>query len=188
MGEVIDFSPTPDDKVLYIDATAGGAIDQDTNPWIYVNLSTAARVDVTDVTEYSSTEWDLALKRTVIRENSGDSGPGMGGAVFLEGRDFDGVTSADAMTAMLTTEQWFSAPCMPIFDAINHVQTTFTVWWDYDSTNHTLSPHPGTFIVRDAVMGALYKLAVLDFYATPDGGTGGMVPGRYRIRYAKLSP
>jgi HmuY protein len=152
-----------------------------------VNLAKAARIDVTDVTEFSSSEWDLALKRSAIRTNDGDSGPGMGGAVFLEGRDFDGVTSADLPSVTIKQEAWFSAPCKPILDDAEHIVTTFTGWYDYDGVNHTLSPHPGTFIVRDAAS-VIYKLVIVDFYATPDGGTGGMALGRYKLRYAKLSP
>lgn len=185
--QVIDLSTTPDVREIYIDAAAGGPMQQKLRPWIYVNLAKGARVDVSDVTEFASTEWDLSLKRSAIRTNDGDSGPGMGGAVFLEGRDFAGVTSADAASATLQKEAWFSAPCEPIFDEAGRFVTTFTGWYDYDGANHTLSPHPGTFIVRDAA-GAIYKLAILDFYATPDGGTGGMTLGRYKLRYAKLSP
>lgn len=185
--EVIDLSKTPDEKIVYIDATAGGAMGQKTNPWIYMSLSKAMRVDVTDVNEFSSSDWDLSMKRSSIRTNGGDSGPGMGGALFLEGRDYDGVTSADATAATLKAETWFSAPCKPLFDEAGHIATTFTGWYDYNGTAHTLSPHPGTFIVRDAA-GVVYKLAILDFYSTPDGGTEPTILGRYRIRYAKLSP
>jgi hypothetical protein len=185
--EVIDLSKTPDEKVVYIDAAAGGPMAQKTNPWIYVSLSKAMRVDVTDVNEFSSSDWDLAMKRSSIRTNSGDSGPGMGGAVFLEGRDYAGVTSADATAATLKVETWFSAPCESLHDEAGHIATTFTGWYDYNGTAHTLSPHPGTFIVRDAG-GVVYKLAILDFYSTPDGGSEPTILGRYRIRYAKLSP
>jgi hypothetical protein len=185
--EVIDLSKTPDEKVVYVDASAGGPMGMFTNPWIYMSLSKAMRVDVTDVNEFSSSDWDLAMKRSAIRTNGGDSGPGKGGAVFLKERNFDEVTSAEALSATLATESWFSEPCKPIFDEAGRFVTTFTGWYDYNIMDHTLTPHPGTFIVRDAA-GVIYKLAILDFYSTPDGGTEPLVLGRFRIRYVKVSP
>src|SRR5262245_23687672 len=67
-GEVRDLSMMPpmmpEEKVIYIDASAGGATGQAINPWIYVSLSKASRVEVTDVSEFTSMEWDLSMKRS----------------------------------------------------------------------------------------------------------------------------
>jgi len=183
-GDVIVLATNGSTKTLYIDASAGGSQNQKTNPWIYLNLASTTKVQVTDKSAYGSTDWDLALKRPLIRTNSGDGGPGQGGAVFLDGAMFANVTSTDA-TGLLT-EDWFDATCTLQTDPTGAIATTFAPWYDYDQATHALSPHPGVFVVRGGD-GALYKLQILDYYATPQGGTG-MTGGRYRIDVAPLSP
>src|SRR5688572_22837513 len=67
--------------VLFVDASAGGLGGQDDFPWVYVSLATGTAVALTDLEALKSSAWDLAFKRFVIRTNSGDSGPGKGGAL-----------------------------------------------------------------------------------------------------------
>src|SRR5688572_13883639 len=57
--------------VVYVDATAGGIDGQDQNPWVYISLATGEAVPVGDLDALTSLDWDLALKRFVIRTNSG---------------------------------------------------------------------------------------------------------------------
>ena len=161
-------SDTAGVKKLYVDATAGGVNGGKTNPWIYVKLATATRADLTDRQAFTSTDWDLAFKRSSIHTNSGDAGPGGGGA-RLSTKTFDTVTLADAIN--VKPEAWFDADCNLATDLIGGIKTAFDGWYDYDAATMHVSPHPGTVIVR-AANGDLYKLAVLDYYGTPTGGTG----------------
>ncbi|MGZ3422586.1 MAG: HmuY family protein, partial [Polyangiales bacterium] len=101
--------------VYVVDASAGGFDAAASNPWIYVSLSSGMRVDLTDKQAFTSADWDLGLKRAVLRTNDGDSGPGGGGAQFVAGKSFDSVTMADA--TKLVTESWFDADCNPKTDA-----------------------------------------------------------------------
>lgn len=181
-GEVKILSTMGGATTLFVDASAGGTMAQAMNPWIYVNLKTMAKVDVTDATAYTSNDWDLAIKRPLLRTNSGDGGPADGGAAFLEGKTFAEVTEADAKAASIQTEDWFDDACALAMDMAGSIKTTFAGWYDYN--NMTLTPHPGVFVVRGAD-GALYKLAILDYYATPEG-TSGMAGGRYKIEVAPL--
>src|SRR5262245_19807454 len=59
-----------------IDATAGGLSAAADNPYIYVDLANGVKVAVDDLGEYSDMTWDIALKRSSLRSNGGDSGPG----------------------------------------------------------------------------------------------------------------
>src|SRR5687768_9023809 len=59
-----------------IDATAGGTANSADRPYIYVDLKTGTRVDVDDLGARSSMAWDIMLKRSSVRSNGGDSGPG----------------------------------------------------------------------------------------------------------------
>lgn len=187
-GEVAVLSEADGVKTLYIDASAGGAQEQLKNPWIYVSFAGAARVDITDVEADASTGWDLALKRPVIRTNSGDGGPGDGGAAFLKDKEFDAVTDAEARAASLAEERWFDAACVQKKDPGGYLATTFDGWYDYGGQDtHAVTPHPGVFVIRAGAGGALYKLEFLTYYANPDGSEG-MAGGRFLIRYKAVAP
>lgn len=183
-GEVTVLSTAGTAKTLFVNASAGGTMAAAQNPWIYVDLKEGKRVDVTDPGSFTSTAWDLGIKRPLLRTNSGDGGPGQGGAVFLEGKTFDAVTAADAASATIATEQWFDAQCNLTTDPTGAIATTFAGWYDYDQATNKLTPHAGVFIVRGAD-GSLYKLAIDDYYANPDG-TSGMAGGRYKIQVGPL--
>lgn len=173
-------------KTLYIDASAGGVMEQANFPWIYVNLATASRVDITDAQADTSLDWDLALKRPVIRTNSGLGSKGDGGAAFLKEMMFDAVTKESAGGAPILVEDWFDDACMALIDAGGYTRTTFDGWYDYaGQATHGVTPHPGVFIVRGA-KGALYKIELINYYANPDGTTDGMVSARFLLRYASL--
>jgi hypothetical protein len=172
------------ERIVYVDATAGGLDGQDENPWVYLSLSSGEGVALDDVGALTSTAWDLALKRFVIRTNSGDSGPGQGGAikVTLPWVDVDQGTlgSRDVLT-----ENWFDDDCNLTVDAsTGDLITTFSGWSEYDEATHVLAPADAVFLTR-AADGSLYKVAILDYYSNPNG-THGSTPGRYRLRIAPL--
>jgi len=156
-------------RVLSIDASAGGPNAFANNPYVYVSLETGTRVDVTDKTARESTDWDLALKRYVIYTNDGDAGKGQGGATHVS-KSFASVTSADATG--FGTESFFDADCNAKQDAIGGLLTTFSDWYTYDQQSNRLAPAGFTYVVRGAT-GKTYKVALLDYYGSPDGGTGG---------------
>ncbi len=169
---------------LFIDASAGGIAEQQNNPWIYVDLATATRVDVTDLTADGDVAWDLGIKRPILRSNSGDGGyAGSGGAVRLD-KEFDAVTSADA-GATFETEVWFDADCTLLTDQTGAIATAFDGWYDYE--NAVVTPGAGTWLVRSGDGTSVHKVEILDYYSNPDG-TSGMAGGRYRIRVADVTP
>lgn len=172
-------------QVLYVDATTGGVARQSTEPWVYVSLARGERVDVTDFEALESKKWDLALKRAVLRSNSGDSGPGLGGAIATE-RDWEGLDAADADALGIESERWFDAECNLFTDAAGSVSTTFTGWNTYDDVNHILWPTPGLIYVVRGGDGMLYKLELLDYYSNTDGSTGARDGGNYKLRVAPL--
>jgi HmuY protein len=183
-GDVTVLSTAGATRKIYVDASAGGTMNAAQNPWIYLSLKTGTKVAVSDPGSFTSKDWDLALKRPLLRTNDGDGGPGKGGAVLLDGKLFDAVTAADAANAALVTEAWFDEACNLKADPTGAITTTFNGWYDYDQATNKLSPHPGTFIVRGGD-GALYKVAILNYYANPDGTTG-MAGGRYVLQIGPL--
>ena len=176
-------SEDTDERTLFVDASVGGLNGQDSHPWVYIALATGEAVAVTDLEALSSTAWDLAFKRSVVRTNSGDSGPGMGGAIRIA-LPWDTVTRTTLGTKALPTEAWFDADCMLALDSAQNLVTTFSGWSEYDETNHVLSAADVVFITAGAD-GSLYKVAILDYYGTPTGAHG-TVAGRYQVRVAPL--
>jgi hypothetical protein len=169
-GAVTVVSDTGGVKVLAIDATAGGANAFASNPYIYVNLATGTRVDVTDKTAHASTDWDLALKRYVVFTNSGDGGGGQGGALHVT-TPFDAVTAADAK-GTFGTEAFFDADCNAQKDAIGGLLTTFSDWYAYDPQTNRLTPAaPLTYVVKGGT-GKLFKVGMQSYYGEADGGAG----------------
>jgi hypothetical protein len=62
-----------------IDATAGGVDNAADNPYVYVDLRNAMKVAINDLDARTNTSWDIALKRSSLRTNGGDTGNPRGG-------------------------------------------------------------------------------------------------------------
>lgn len=174
---------TPGDPIeIYVDATAGGINAAPSHPRTYIKFD-GTKAQINDNDAFTSTDWDLALKRTDIYTNSGDAGPGQGGAVAVQ-KDFDAVTAADAQH--LASEQFFDASCQEITDAAGFLNTTFEGWYDYDQTTNVPSAKPGlTFVVKSA-NGTLYKLQIVSNTGTPQGGTNNSATANYLLKVKKL--
>jgi hypothetical protein len=170
-----------DERVLYVDATAPEGTDK--SAWVYVSLSRGEKVELTDLEALESSDWDLGFKRAAIRTNSGDSGPGQGGAYRVR-LSWDSVDEATLGDQEVPTEHWFDEDCNLIEAPVTGVITTFTDWSEYDTATHVLSPADAVYLTRGGD-GALYKVAILDFYSTP-AGTKGNVAARYKVRIAPL--
>jgi hypothetical protein len=141
------------------------------------------RVEVSDLGALESAAWDLAFERFVVRTNGGDSGPGQGGALRVA-LGFDDVDASTLGDRALPTEAWFDDDCNLTLDDSGAPVTTFSGWSEYDQATHVLSPAAVTYLVSGGD-GALYKVAIEDYYGTPNG-THGTVAGRYLLRTAPL--
>jgi len=183
-GEVAVLGEAPGNKTLYVDASAGGTQAASTNPRLYLSLETASKVSVTDRSAMTSGAWDLAIKRPILFTNGGDAGRGQGGAVFLSEIDFASVDKDDATGRIFASESFFEADCTPKLDATGALRTSFDEWYDYDTSNNTLSPKRGTWLVKGTT-GKVYKVRILTYYATPDGGIG-PAGGRYTLEVGAL--
>lgn len=184
-GEVTVLADASGVKTLFIDATAGGLMEQANFPWTYINLGTASRVDITDTEADTSAGWDLAFKRPIIRTNSGAGAVGNGGAAFLKEATFDAVTKESAQSADIKIESWFDDKCVLQVDEGGYTRTTFDGWYDYGGQQtHAVTPHPGVFVVTGGD-GQAYKVELESYYANPDG-TDGMVSARFLLKFSPL--
>jgi len=184
-GEVKVLSTEGSTLSVYVDASAGGTVQAASNPYVYIKLGTGERVDITDLEAASSSDWDLAIKRTVFATNSGHWGPGAGGALFFEGKAFDEVTATDAATANIPQETLFDDTCNAILDGRGSPVTTMGDWYQYDMETHAVLPKDGTYVVRGADC-TLYKLRIESNIATPEGDTNPAISARYLLLVAPL--
>ena len=182
-GAVTVLSDTGSVRTLYIDASGGGTANAVKNPRVYVDLEAGARIDVTDTTATMSTAWDLALKRDKIFTNSGDAGPGVGGAMLID-KTFSAVNAAEANGTALVPEKFFDADCNPQLDQTQTVSTTFSDWYDYDQVTHIPTPKDVTYVVAGGT-GKKYKVAITAYDGLPDGGMG-MATAYYLLKVTSL--
>jgi len=183
-GQVLVLDDSAGARLLFVDATAGGAAGASTNPRTYVDLGAGKRVDVSDKAAQTSTDWDLALERAVIFTNGGHGGAGAGGALLVS-KPFADVTAADVAGKTFPAERFVDESCAPIVDQTNAIKTTFDGWYDYDLATSKVAPKNVTFVVKGG-KGALYKVAITQYYATPDGGGPGLAGANYTLRVGAL--
>jgi hypothetical protein len=182
-AEISILSEATGERTLYVNAEAGGLSGKDNNPWIYLALASGQTVALTDLQALDSKAWDLAFKRNLIRTNSGDSGPGRGGSIRIA-LGWDDVDRSTLGNKSLPTEEWFDAECMLKLSDNGDLVTTFGSWDEYDEATHVLTPADVVYITAGAD-GALYKLAILDYYSTPNGAHGSTA-GHFKLRVAPL--
>jgi hypothetical protein len=160
---------------IEVDATAGGFMTAGDNPFIYLSFSggEVAKVAITDTESYQSASWDIALKRTVVRANGGDSGPG-GVAVGEVTAASLGVASAPAESAY-AVDDFATDDCELNAGQIGEPLTAFAAWYEYDQETNQVSPAELVFFVKRAEHHI--KLRILDYYRGGDSA-------RYEIEWA----
>lgn len=167
---------------IWIDATAGGTPNAAKNPRTYLTLD-GKQVKISDTDAPTSSDWDLALKRAEIFTNSGDTGPGKGGAVAVA-KAFDDVTADDADG--LAQEKFFDADCEVKKDEGGFLLSTFLDWYDYDESTHIPKPKKDTAYVVKSASGALFKLGLLSYQGSDTGDVTGGETGQWLIQVKAL--
>jgi hypothetical protein len=183
----VETRPTVSGNVwkMTVDASAGGTANAAQNPFVYISFENGNRVDITDLASRSSMDWDIAIKRTVIRVNGGDSGPGHGAAAAVAGKTIETVAASDATA--FRSDDYLDDKCNVARDPINQVQTAFSgsdlsqIWYAYDmsGSGQAVQPKPWVYVVKRA-NGKLIKLAIETYYNAQGRS------GHYTIYWAAL--
>ena len=128
-----------EDFLTLVDATAGGMNRAADHAWTYVRFTVegAERVDIDDETALEDMTWHFALRRFVIRVNSGDSGPSCVGVSQVERKDYSDVDEGDLAGAEFATEAFYDDACTLETDAIGGPVTAMQAWWDYQTCLET---------------------------------------------------
>lgn len=157
-GMLPDAGPTPDAFVPDAGGTMvpPGALTVDASSrtdFVYIDIDTRSVVTVADPA--TDTNWDLALQRTLVRTNSGTSGPGVGGAIAHVATPYDDVTSTGTLGFEVDHEEASGMPGAPP----TSVSPVLGSWYDYDFTMHVVTPKDITYVVRGAT-GSYARLRV----------------------------
>ncbi len=139
-------------------ATSGFVLDaSDRQTPVYFDLATRSVVTVADPA--LSTEWDLRILRTSFATNSGESGPGLGGAQW--GTEATFFSEVDASRIGFARDERVPPPGPPVppeqWIAGN---VTLGEWFDYDEATMTVSPKAGFFVLRGADGESFYSLKI----------------------------
>lgn len=115
----------------------------------------------------SKLSWDVAFLQTSIRLGKGTS------VLMLDKQTFDKVTSAPAQGYIK------DKPAQPAIQ-----KGSGNGWYDYDRSEHTISPVPGRIFIFHTAKGKYAKVEFLNYYK--NGGDG--ETGHYTFRYAFIKP
>ena len=91
-------------------------------------------LQLTDVQALENTDWDIAVKRSVIRVNGGDSGPGNFLVARLEPMDWDDIENEPPESNIWNTDEFMTETCEPITVGRGVVSTAFGEWYNTSSS------------------------------------------------------
>lgn len=77
----------------WLDARAGGTAAASSNSFRYVSFANGGPLELSDVDALESGDWDIAFRRTSVRVNSGQSGPGEVELARIQETSFEEVVS-----------------------------------------------------------------------------------------------
>ena len=166
------------DFVSVVDASAGGYDQATRNPWVYVKFTESGlqKVEIDDESALESMDWDLSLRRFMIRMNGGSSGPSCVGAVTFPETPYAEVSAVpDGLTWLV--DDFYTDDCTIINDSSGlpgSPQLALGQWWEYPGCVATTNK---AHLIRVAD-GHVVKVVVETYYAEGQEGcnTSG-VPG-----------
>ena len=173
---VVSTSEDGTDFVSTVDASAGGYNGASSNPWVYVKFTETGleKVEIDDESALESMDWDLSLRRFILRLNGGSTGAScVASASFLESTYDDLVSVPEGLTYI--EDDFYSDDCTIINDSSGlpgSPQVALAPWWTYDGcVQTTMIPH-----LIQLADGAVVKLVVESYYESDqeacNAGTG----------------
>jgi hypothetical protein len=168
-----------------IDATAGGAFNEDPDSYTYGKFTDAGleQVNISDEEALTSMDWDIAFRRYVGRINSGNSGPSCVTAARVPGTpDYDNLEVPEDLT--FRVDNYFTPPeaggegCDLIADGTgleSSPATALQSYWTYPGCVQMT----GNVFIIELASGRRVKFTVTHFYneaAQEQCQTAGTIP------------
>ena len=152
------------DFVTTVDASGGGYDRYTQEPWVYIRFTEtgAERVDIDDETAFESMDWDMSLRRFIVRLNGGSSGPSCVGAAPLIRQNYADISEVpDGIP--YAVDAYYTEDCTIINDSSGlpgSPQVSMSGWWEYPGcVKTTMTP----FLIQRAD-GKVLKLVVESYY------------------------
>lgn len=165
-----------------IDAAAGGLDNSASHAFIYLDLDAGEKLAINDFEAISTNKtWDLAFKRTVIRSNGADSGPGDIQVARITGETFDSITAVPG-DLIFAQDVAFDVDGNLLTDPIGAPKTAFNYintdtssgsWYDYGAGISAIAGH--VYIIQDSKTSVSFKFEIISWAS-----------GQYSVRWAKL--
>ena len=115
--------------ILNMDASTGGPQNMQTSPYLYYDFETHQMLQLTDAQALENTDWDIAVKRSVIRVNGGDSGSGNSLVARLEPMNWDDVENEPPDSNLYSTDEFMTETCELITVGRGVISTAFGEWY-----------------------------------------------------------
>lgn len=168
--ETITVKDLPADTIIGITpgAPPTGGFPFGAGRYTFYSLETNKIIPASDS---ASNKWDLAFKGTTIATNSGNSGPGAGGAFVFVGLFNDLKT--------IPVDSTFRIDNAPTAFAIPSGSNR--AWYVYDGINQLVNPIPGRVLVIRTATGKYAKVEIINYYK------GGVTPAATASDAIKLN-
>jgi hypothetical protein len=172
-----------DSNVVVIDASAGGSQAAAGNAFIYFDFITGEQQLLTDHESLIDSDWILGFRRSAIRLNSGDSGPGGWEMARVSDTTFDDVTAPPDNSVAWEIDATFDGNCDIVRDPINipvtainflNRQRASSSWYEYSDSGVGVADGD-VYVVRNTDRELAFKFAIEAW----DNG-------EYTIRWAAL--
>ncbi|NRD53593.1 HmuY family protein [Corallococcus exiguus] len=162
-GGVIEEGTTAGEHLTYLDGRGGGTAVPDSYTYARFTATGLEKVYIDDQSSLDSTAWDVAVRRYVVRFNSGVSGPScVTVAQTADGTTFESVTSVPTDAQFVAENYYTPDTCTFTGDSfgLQSPATQTLSYWDYASC---LQMTNKVYLVQLAD-GRHVKLQVKDFY------------------------
>jgi hypothetical protein len=158
----VETSTDGDDFVTTADAYAGGSSNASNRAWVYFRFDEdgATKIETDDESALERTDWHVAVRRFIVRLNSGDSGPSCVAASEQRGTYEDLTAVPD--DARFRTEDFYDDSCTLQEDDSGlpgSPEVALGAWWTYGST---LEPTLVPFLVQ-VEDGRVLKLVIEEY-------------------------
>jgi hypothetical protein len=160
-----------------IDASSGGPPQAPMRSYVYLNLATAQKVAISDRDAAQNTDWNIAFKRSEIRINGADSGPGAMIMARVEGTTWETARPPASDSPDWRSDSFVTDSCELITYGRGSLQTAFADWYDYNPMQMSVTVPDGViFFLYNSTARAAVKLQIT-----------GWENGVYSLRWAPLS-
>lgn len=157
-----------------VDANAGGMQGARRNPFVYLDLDTGKKVEISDIKALTNKTWELAFKRVAVRSNGGDSGVGKVEIGKVSKSSFDSLKIIPNDLKFLQDRTFDDSCSKTLTDPIGTPRTVFNdlnknnpsgseSWYSYGGVT-AIQPVAGdVYIIRNTSEGKTYKFVFVKY-------------------------